>query len=101
MRCKHEHMRSAAGGAKGAAAKGRKVFARLFAPREAKGTKVFARLFQKAAGYKGSALGRAPQSAEFSMAFLFAKLFLCACFSKEKAACDNVVTSRLHKTDKN
>ena len=34
------------------------------------------------------------------LAFLFAKLFLCACFSKEKAAYDNAVILRLHKTDK-
>ena len=39
-----------------------KSFVHLCAPRKVE--KVFARLFQKAAGYKGSALGRAPQSAE-------------------------------------
>ena len=39
--------------------------------RSTKKIKKVSSTFSKVAGYKGSALGRAPQSAEFSVAFLF------------------------------
>ena len=65
-------------------------------------SKVFARLFQKAAGSKGSALGRAPQSAESpKWRFFLPSFFFAPVSAKKKRIKDNAVITRLLDADKN